>query len=148
MENLIRNERIISSSDDNTISLSNYRITYHTKGSGNANLNSIMLDKISSVEMKYESSPWLLIVAIVSGVLAGYAFAVNHDDGPLFIGGLISVICVILYFASRRHLVTITPDGGSKIKFYSKGMSSEAHMKFINNIHEARLSFLQAETLV
>lgn len=117
----IENEKLISESDNKQIRLTTHRLRYHDAPSRNSNVISIMLDKISSIELKYESNIWLLIIGIITI--------------PVIIG----IILLIIYFVSKKHTVIITPDGGKPIIFEIKGMKRDYLEDFINKVEGASM---------
>ncbi|MBS1638168.1 MAG: hypothetical protein JST26_19805 [Bacteroidetes bacterium] len=135
---LFDNEDLLVQSDDKTITLTTHRIRYSEAKGGIENLISIHLEKISSIEMKYTSKPFLIyfgILALVIGTLLGKA---SNQVDVIIISLIIGSILIISYFLSRKHTVVISSDGGSKIIFETKGMKSEAHIDFINKIEKAK----------
>lgn len=78
-----------------------------------------MLDKISSVELKYNGEILLLIFGII--LL------------PVVVG----LILIITYFVTKTHVVSITPDGGTAIIFETKGMKREFLEEFIDKMEAA-----------
>src|SRR5690606_29826735 len=101
----IEYEKLITESNNRQIQLTTHRLRYHETPERNSNFTSIMLDKISSIELTYyRSSIWLLIIGIVTI--------------PIVVG----IALIILFFSSKRHVVSITPDGGKPIIFETKGM--------------------------
>ncbi|MCB0284699.1 MAG: hypothetical protein KDF60_19105 [Calditrichaeota bacterium] len=117
--NSLENEKLILQSDNRQIMLTNFRLRYHKNTSRNSDFNSIMLDKISSVELTYESKLWMLIIGIITI--------------PIVIG----VIMIIVFFITKKHVVYITPDGGKPIVFETRGMKREFLEDFINKVEGA-----------
>ncbi len=65
--NALENEKLIIESDNKQIRLTSHQLRYYETPKSNANFTSIMLDKISSIELTYfKSSVWLLILGIVT----------------------------------------------------------------------------------
>ena len=68
------------------------------------------------LELKYyKSSVWLLIIGILTIPVVG-------------------VILIIIFFYSKKHVVSVTPDGGKPIIFETKGMQREFLEKFIDAV--------------
>ena len=115
----IENEKLLLESDNKQIRLTTHRLRYYESPKKSSNFNSIMLDRISSIELNYyKSSIWLLIIGILTI--------------PILIG----IILIILFFTSKRHIVTITPDGGKSIIFETKGMKREFLEDFIDKVED------------
>lgn len=120
MESL-ENETLITESNNRQILLTTHRLRYHQSISKNSNFTSIMLDKISSIELTYHSNIWLLIIGILT------------------LPFLIGIILIILFFTTKKHIVRITPDGGTSIVFETKGMKRDFLEDFINKVEDASI---------
>ncbi len=94
---------------------------YHETPPCFANFTSIMLDKISSIELTYQSNIWLLIIGILTI--------------PIIVG----IILIILFFTTKRHVVSIIPDGGKPIVFETRGMKRDYLEDFINKVEDASM---------
>lgn len=119
--NSIENEKLILQSDNKQIMLTNYRLRYHQTTSSNSDFNSIMLDKVSSIELTYDHKIWFLIIGILLT--------------PVVIG----IIMIIVYFITKKHVVYITPDGGQPIIFETSGMKREFLEDFIDKVEGAAI---------
>ena len=116
------NEKVILESDNNQLRLTTHRLRYNETASSNSDFTSIMLDKISSIELTYyKSSIWLLIIGILTI--------------PIIVG----IILIIIFFTSKRHVVSVTPDGGKPIIFETKGMKREFLEGFIDKVEAASM---------
>ncbi|MCC6372967.1 MAG: hypothetical protein IT236_18335 [Bacteroidia bacterium] len=134
---LFEGEQIISSSNDKKVTLTNQRLLKLEKGFGNARSISIHHSKISSVEIKYISWPWALIIGIFL-LIVGLLNSTLRLDYTTFLGILIGTFFILLYFLSRRHLITITSDGGTRLNIQTKGMSSDDVLAFVNKMEYAK----------
>ncbi|MDB3906101.1 DUF6232 family protein [Crocinitomicaceae bacterium] len=136
-KDLLQGESIITQSGGGQITLTNYRIRMTNKRFGKANIISIPIHKISSVEVNYHS----FLMALIMGVLLiafGLLMGVSNNGGPAMAGIIfIGIIGVIYYFVTRRHVVEITSDGGKALRFESKGLKQEALNKFLNQVEQA-----------
>lgn len=116
------NEKLITESEDKRLKLTSHRLRHYKNTSSKSDFTTIMLDKISSIELTYyKSSIWLLLVGILTI--------------PIVLG----LILIIMYFFSKKHVVSITPDGGTPIMFETKGMKREFLEDFIDKIESASL---------
>ncbi|WP_437823639.1 hypothetical protein [Tenacibaculum mesophilum] len=116
------NERLIIESKNRQIRLTSHRLRYYESPKNNANFTSIMLDKISSIELTYyNSSIWLLIIGIVT------------------IPMLVGLILIYMFLTSKRHVISVTPDGGKPIIFETKGLKREFLDDFINKVEETSM---------
>lgn len=141
---LFENEVIIIESESKQVTLTNRRIRYTQN---NTDVISIMLEKISSIEVTYRSWPILLLIGIIG---IGYG-ALLLSDGREYesnqailaiVGG---AVFTFAYFLTRKHVISIAPDGGTKIHFTTRGMKNEMVQDFVNKIEEAKsnLNFKQ-----
>jgi hypothetical protein len=113
----IENEKLVLESDNRQLKLTTHRLRYYESTSANSDFTSVMLDKISSVELTYyKSNIWLLIIGILTI--------------PIIVG----IVLIILYFVSKKHIVSVTPDGGKPIIFEVKGMKREFLENFIDKL--------------
>ena len=115
--------------------LTNYRIMLE---SGNSYKISIFLEKISSIMMHYKSKPLLLILGIIA-FIAGI-FVIQSDDwqgGGIFVL-IVGIALIIAYFLTRKHVITISPDGGKDLDIEVKMVSHERIEEFITKIQEAK----------
>jgi hypothetical protein len=121
MESL-ENENLILESENRQLMLTTHRLRYHESASSNSNFTSIMLDKISSIELTYQTNIWLLIIGIIT------------------IPAVIGIILIILFFTTKKHIVSVSPDGGNPIIFETKGMKRDYLEDFIFKVEKASLA--------
>lgn len=140
MKYLTEEETIIVS-DDKSLTLTTHRISLETKNWGESHFASIMLEKISSIEVKYHSWVVVLIIGVIA-LIFGIGLTLVNDyqirkevsQFSLIAGG----VCILLFFLSRHHVITITSDGGTKISFSTKGMKKENVFEFVDKIEQAK----------
>ncbi|WKK80311.1 hypothetical protein [Marivirga arenosa] len=133
---LLKDEQIITQSDQKIITLTNQRIRYAAKALGKAHIVSMMLNKISSIELKYKNNLLLLLLAIIGALVLVYGYSM--DDTDLLVAGLIGMtICVYIYIKNRKYVISIASESGKEILFHTKGMKHEDILKFINQTEEA-----------
>jgi hypothetical protein len=136
-KSLFENEKIISQSGDKSIILTNCRVQYFTKSLGKSQYVSIHLQDISSLEVHYRSFILFLMLGILAVAVALYSGAMNL--GELFVlSGIVGILFILIYFFTRRHVVTISSNGGGKIQFFTKGMKKETLFDFIDQIEKAK----------
>lgn len=116
------NEILIIESTNKQIRLTSHRLRYYETPKRNSDFTSIMLDKISSIELiYYKSSIWLLIIGIATI--------------PIIVG----LILLYMFFTSKRHVISVTPDGGKPIIFETKGMKRDFLDNFIDKVEAASM---------
>jgi len=135
---LIEKEEIISESTDKIVTLTTHRIRYQASSWGQAHIVSIMLKNISSIEVHYESYVTLFSIGVLA-VIAGVIMGLNGEQHNLGMYVLIAgALCIVIYWLTRKHVISIASDGGAKIKFETQGMKTDAVMEFINKVERAK----------
>jgi hypothetical protein len=133
---LLENERIITQSDQNIITLTNLRIRYSAKRMGKAHIVSMMLNKVGSIELKYQNNLLTVLIALAGFLTALYGF-IENDTNILLTGLIVAGISVYVYIKNRKHLISITSENGKEILFHTKGLRHEDILKFINQVEGA-----------
>ena len=133
-EDLFNGEAIISQSSDETVTLTNKRIRSTSK----SDAVSILLHNVSSIEVHSKSYPLLLVLAILSLLISALPLLdIHSDDMQILFGGVAAATAfALLYFFSRKSVVSIHPHGGRKIEFSTSGMKHETVMEFVNKIEK------------
>ena len=135
---LLPNEEKVLTSNDDKIILTNYRIQMMDKEWGQAFNISIFLEDISSIEVKYKSHIYLLIIGIIC-VLAGFYMGGQHSGSNSLIGGLVlGGIFIAIWWFTRSHVISIGSDGGSSLNFLVTGMSEDAINDFTDKLSLAK----------
>lgn len=141
---LLDGEKIITESGDKSIVLTNYRLRRHISGGGHAHIVSIMLGHISNIEVRYKSYLLMLIVGVLLlpiGAMAALGTGEPTAGVPV---SLLGLILIIIYFVTRKHVISIYADSGRSIDFATKGLKRDAILKFVNQIEDAKLNWLQS----
>lgn len=132
---LLPSEEIISKSESGILILTTYRLRYAEKGEHSSDFSSVMLESISSVEVKYLSQPIYLVLGVIF-TLGGFSLM---QQGEEF--GIVSIAIGlgfgIGFFLSRRHSLVITANGGEKISFQTRGMKKEKIQDIVYQMEEA-----------
>lgn len=133
---LLESEVIITQSDENLITLTNRRLRYSKSEFNKAHIVSILLQHISSIEVRYSAQILYLIIGIgciVFGI--GMLMAGTSDYGLIAIAGGLGLVAT--YLSSRRYFIIVSSNGGSKINFHTKDMKRDVVLDFINKIERA-----------
>lgn len=134
---LLDGEEIISQSNDNLITLTNYRLRYTDSSWGRSIIVSIMLEKISSVHVKYESKPSFIWAALIAFIGTSYLLLkTDHTDFAMLSGG-VGVLCCIAYFVSQQHMLVILAQSPYGIQFRTSNMAKHKILLFINGLEQA-----------
>jgi hypothetical protein len=138
-DHLLEEEYIITRTPEDEVVLTSHRIR-HRLDNGNRMI-SIMLDNVNSIQSRHESKPVFIGIAILSFVAAGILSTESNGTYSV-VAGLVGVICVIIYFASLRNVITIYSTSSS-IEFQTKGMDQGKVLSFVNSVEEARKKLLK-----
>ena len=120
--------------------ITNYRVWHQDNFGGKMHFVSILLKNISSIEVHYQNKKLLLllgIVFIIAGLMCGFGVG---ELGLSLIGTIPGIIFIVLYFLSRKHVITISSNGGSKIDIYTSGLSRDSIFKFVNSVETSILN--------
>lgn len=135
---LLSNEEILLTSNSDKLILTNYRIQMNEKSWGQSFSIGIFLEDISSIEVKYKSNMIMLLLGILS-VLAGfYLSGKNSGDDEMLAGILIGGLLILIWWYSRKHIVSISSKGGAKLNFMVQGMGDEKISDFIHKVSLAK----------
>lgn len=135
-KDLLEGEEIITQSDNNIVTLTNWRIRYTDSEYTRAHIVSILLEKISSIEIHYSSQILYLIVGVLAAGFGVVILLSESSELGIFIA-IVGLILIALYFSSKRYLITISSDGGAKINFQAKGMNKDSILDFVNKVEKA-----------
>lgn len=138
---LLLNEKLIISSNDDKVVLTNYRVFMKNKSWVNNYYISIFLEDISSVENKYTSKITYLFYALFSvltSIISINITNINIQQILTSIGVLAALIFFVLWSTSRKNIISITSNGGTKLEFLVDGMSEKNIENFINDVLNAK----------
>lgn len=136
---LLSNEEELVSSNGGKIILTNQRIHQDDKEWGNAYTITIFLEDISSIEMRYSSNMIFLILGIVSALFCSYSFMSDSDGSPAGISLIATIGFFVVYWMSRKHIVSITSHGGKALNFEAASLPEYEMQKFLSQVQEAQL---------
>jgi hypothetical protein len=140
-QNFMLNERLLVSSGNGILSLTNMRVIYDAKTSGASKFICIPLDAVACSGLVTRSYPILLIVAAIAFL---FCFVPNFKQETVIGLGIATIVLVVVYFSTRRAILTISPNGGEHISILAKGMKREEILSFLNSVLEAKHSYLQS----
>ena len=136
--NPMQGEAVLLQAAGNRLILSTHRIRYETEAMGSAEIKSIMLEELASVAMVRSSNVILLILAAISligGVLV--AASGRSNEGALIIGVIVAIVLAVLYFASRRQVLSLA-SAGATITVNTQGMKLDVVKEFIERTEAAK----------
>ena len=135
---LLPDEEILVTSNQDKIVLTSRRIHLKDKEWGRSYQITLFLENISSIENVYKSNPVLLVIAAL-GLIVGVVTVDRAYEGGLAFGGFtVTVIFLLLWLNSRRHVVTIASNGGAKLIFLVEGMGEGQVQDFVDKVEAAK----------
>ena len=136
--NLLPSEAVLKQTARNTLTLSTHRVRYETQAMGIAEIKSIMLEELASIVMVSSSNVIFIVFAVVALVL-GVLVAANgrRMEGALVLGVFVALVFVILFFATRRQVLSLA-SAGATITVNTQGMKIEAIKEFIERTEAAK----------
>jgi len=137
---LLPDEEILVSSNQDTVVLTNQRVHHADKEWGRSHQITIFLENISSIEMLYKSNPIFLVVAIFCFLLGFYAMQQTQTNGGNLptISFVVGVVLLAFWFYSRTRQVSISSNGGGKLNFRVDGMKADAVEEFVDKVIHAK----------
>ncbi|WP_345223285.1 hypothetical protein [Hymenobacter koreensis] len=136
---LLDGEELLDYTPNRVVLLTSNRIRYNAANASESHLVSIMLEKISACEVRYQSQPLLGISGALLAVVGLLAFFQPGDAQAFGAGALaVGLLLVLAYLASRRHIISITSDGGTRLAFATKGLKRETVIAFVNSVEKAK----------
>jgi hypothetical protein len=132
---LLENEKVISYSDDKSITLTNQRVVFKSDNSSLTRSTSIMLEQLSSVEYQHERKAYLTLLTLLFA-LVGIVLGLGGTDKAIIFLGL-AMICFVLYKNSQKSNLVFTT-AGNAIKMPVSGVEKSGIEKFINDVEQAK----------
>jgi len=135
---LLPNEEKLVTSNEDKIFLSNHRIQMTDSAWGQSFTISIFLEDISSIEIKYKSNILLLIlgaICVLGGFyMGGFNFIQGRGGEGMISGLVVGGIFFAIWWFTRKHIISISSDGGSSLKFMVQGMGDDKINDFVHNV--------------
>jgi hypothetical protein len=139
MMNLFEGEQIITTTDSNIVVLTTHRIRSNNSVSwGQHRTTSIMLEKVSAIQATYISFPILLVLSGAMALGAAWVSGQSGVGGGIALLVILAIVCLIGYFATRKHVCVIVSDGGSRIVFETANMKKDVLNSFIDQVERAK----------
>ena len=141
---LLPNEKMLVTSDNNKLALTNQRISLTENAWGGGYFISIFLENISSIEKKFKTDTVFLLIGCFA-LFFGYVFFTNgeeRDHGTATVISSLGIICLIFWVISWKYVVTISSNGGASLNFVVNGIKRERVDDFLD-----KLSLAQAERM-
>ncbi len=131
---LLPGERVVMSSDKDILTLTTKRVRYDSAVFGTSNFISITLDSVASCGLVAKSFPILLLLG-AAALIGG--FTQRGEAQWMFFG--VAAVLVVVYFLTRRAVISIASNGGQTILTPAKGMSRSAIIEFLEAVEREKL---------
>ena len=141
--NLLSDERLLVSSNDDKIILTDQRIHMTDKIWGKSYQITIFLEDISSIEHLYRNNIFYVVLAMLSFFLAVTGIGSGVSVGPIYGGLIIGGLFLTLWLGSRQRLIKISSKGGGALCFIIEGMSEAYIDEFLYKVQEAKANRLK-----
>jgi hypothetical protein len=135
---LLPDEKLLVTSNQDRIVLTSQRIHLTDKEWGRSYQITLFLENISSIENVYKSNPVLLLIGALGLVVGITTINREYQAGLAFGGFTAAVIFLLLWLNSRRHIVTISSNGGGKLNFLVERMGEAEVQDFIDKVQAAK----------
>ncbi len=127
---MLASEKIIMSSEDNALVLTNMRVKYETKSSSSSVYKSIPIGQVATCALSTRSFPVLLVLAAIAVLLIFGAREAEQRIGA----GIAALIFVAAYFGSRRGQIEVFASSGESISVPTKGLTHDQVKKFLEAV--------------
>lgn len=131
---LLPGEQNVLCSNDNTLTLTTMRVRYDSVMLGRSHLVSITLNSVASCGLVTKSYPLLLIIGAIALLIS------LTRPREWFMFGLVTVIVLlVVYFLTRRSVISIASNGGESILAPTNGMNRDSIVEFIESVERQKL---------
>lgn len=143
--NFIEGEKVILETSKSSLVVTNIRIRTYFKGKFRSKFDSILLDNISSIGIRYRANSVYLFISIISVVVAvaqvfGMYLSETISEIIALITGVSGIIFLLLYYNSREHVLTVSSKGGGEIKIVLKELEREDAIKIVDIVENGILT--------
>jgi hypothetical protein len=136
---LLSNEEEILSSNGRKIILTNQRIHMSDKEWGSSIGITIFLEDISSIEMRFSSQKLFLALSIIAALVSYMTYSDGNENAAVGGSLVAAILFFLLYWFTRRHIVSITSHAGTSLKFDASSLPEYEMLKFLSKVQEAKL---------
>lgn len=134
---LLPNEENLFTSTAGNLILTSHRIQMTDRAWGQSFTISIFLEDISSIEIKYKSHIFLLILGAIFFI--GSLLSVGEAGSGIMAVGLIqSLIFLAIWWFTRKNVISISSDGGASLNFKVQGVDDEDINDFVYKVSLAK----------
>lgn len=136
----IQNEQTVIASDNDILTLTNYRVKLEEKNGSKSRFISITLDSVSSCGLTTQDRPIFLYLAAISFFIALASFASKFEYAPLMI--TFGIVFSVAYKFTQSGVITIYSNGTDSIAVPTKGINRDVQIKFVESVTQEKLKFI------
>ena len=125
-------ESTILESDTGEFLLTDRKVRYEIKKLGQLNVTSILLDKITSLEIKFKSNYFFLGFTALAFL---FSFVSKFEYAPT-IGIIVGIVFILLYYRSIEKVIKVSSPTTS-ISLSVKNLSNDEAIEFIDEVEKA-----------
>jgi len=131
---LLPGEQNVLCSDDNTLTLTTMRVRYDSVMLGRSHLVSITLNSVASCGLVTKSYPLLLIIGAIALLVS-----LTRPREWFMMGLVTAIVLLVVYFFTRRSVISIASNGGESILAPTNGMNRDNIVEFIESVERQKL---------
>lgn len=132
---MLVDEKVIKSSQDESLVLTNMRVTFEVKTKSRSMYKSIPLDQVSTCALGTRTYPALLVMAALAVLVVFAAPEMAQRIGA----GLLAIGLVAAYFLTRSGQIEIFASSGESIAVPTKGLQHDQIKSFLEAVEMQRL---------
>ena len=130
-------EVYVYTNGSNNVSLTNLRIRSIERIWGKFRMTSILLENVSSAEIRHRSNPIFVIISIIAFLIGIQFFEEYRYDGIANTLFGTSVVFLFIFLLTRKRSIVVSSNGGSKLTILTSGMGKEQALEFVNKVELA-----------
>jgi hypothetical protein len=134
---LLEGEKLLGGSQNDSLILTTHRIHYKEGSSFNGYYIVMNLENISSIEVKTYSKYYLFILSWI-GVGVTFVSYLEREELYTLIGAFGTVLFGLLYFLSRKKVISVCSDGSSRMNIPASNLNLAAIIDYIDRIAIAK----------
>ena len=136
--NTLENEKVLGSSDNEGMILTNQRIHNSTGSLFGGEYMTMNLEDISSIQVKHSSNFYFFVLAGIGAIYTLFTVMNKTNENTLVLSGGLTILFIILYFSSRKKLISICSTGASKMNIEANSMNSAAISDYLDKLAKAK----------
>jgi hypothetical protein len=137
--NLLAHEEEILVSDENKVVLTTHRIQQTAKDWGTYNSTVFFLEDISSIELRAQNIPALLILGGLAFLLGFYmAIQAGSRSQEAIIFIIAGLVLIVIWLITKQRLIKITANSGRTMGIDARRLSQQKSEEFLDKLQQAK----------